>query len=86
MTDQIDPKAYAKACGCGAPAGEPCPHTPIRCEHKYWYGEVCGSTGPWEAPPRKIKEGELRTCEWCGFQQLARMTWELLRPAYPNAE
>lgn len=83
MADTIDKRAYALACGCGARADEPCPHTPIRCQHEFWYGDVGGPAGPWRSPPATIKEGLIRTCELCGFQQKAHMDWELIRSSYP---
>lgn len=82
MADTIDPKAYANDCGCGALAGTPCPHTPIRCAHEFWYGELSGPVGPWRTPPASIAEGLVRTCELCGFQQRAEMTWVVQRSAY----
>ena len=85
MAEKIDPKAYAKDCGCGALAGQPCPHTPIRCEHEFWYGEVNGPGGPWRSPPSEIKDGLLRTCELCGFQERAKMQWVLRRSAYGSS-
>lgn len=83
MADRIDAKAYAQPCGCGAPAGEPCPHTPIRCAHEFWYGDVHGVAGPWRSPPSPIAEGTLRTCELCGLQQRATQAWEHVRSSYP---
>ena len=83
MTDKIDQKAYAKDCPiCFTPSGVPCPHTPIRCEHEFWYGETAGLSGPWRSPPAKIPQGMLRTCELCGLQQRAELTWELKRSSY----
>lgn len=82
MTDKIDPKAYAEPCGCGAEAGESCPHTPIRCKHEFWYGDMKGPAGPWQSPPSEIKPGLVRTCELCGLQQSARVEWATQRAAY----
>ncbi len=82
MADTIDKKAYAKPCGCGAPAGEECPHTPIRCEHEFWYGVPGSAAGPWRSQPAEFKEGWTRTCELCGFQEVAKMTWQLQRASY----
>ncbi len=84
---QIDPKAYAEPCGCGALAGEPCPHTPIRCKHDFWYGQILGGAGPcWKGKPANVKVGLLRTCEFCGFQERAAMTWEIVRASRDGAE
>lgn len=82
MTDTIDKRAYAQPCGCGAPAGEECPHTPIRCQHEFWYGTP-DSQGPWRTQPANLKEGCIRRCELCGFQEVAKMTWQLQRASYP---
>jgi hypothetical protein len=87
MNEKIHPKAYAEDCGCGAPAGTPCPHTPIRCKHEFWYGDVVGAhAGPWRSWPTPIPAGLLRTCELCGFQERAKMSWELVRSAYGSHE
>lgn len=70
---EIDPKAYAHACPCGAQPGEPCPHTPIRCEHDWLYGE----NPQWKTrqEPQRIS-GVIRECLFCGLKQQARMVWE----------
>lgn len=81
MSSQIDPKAYAEDCGCGAPAGSECPHTPIRCRHEFWYDNPVKFT---EGPPRKIVSGQIRTCKLCGFQEVAEMTWRVTQSAYPH--
>jgi hypothetical protein len=81
MTDTIDIKAYTKDCPvCAMPAGEPCPHTPIRCEHTFWYGVA--PAGPWRSPPANLKDGETRICELCGLKQKATLSWEVTRAGY----
>lgn len=82
--DKISPYAYAKECPvCGMPSGKECPHTPVRCEHKFWYGEISGPAGPW-LNPSKTREGEIRICEECGFKCEAEITWKVIRAAYDN--
>ena len=66
---KIDPRAYAEPCGCGAPSGAECLHSPIRCKH-----EFDGSDS--------VKEGDTRECAWCGFKQVATMHWAIIRMAF----
>ncbi len=67
---RIDPKAYAEDCGCGAPAGTPCPHTPIRCKHEFEYAS------------EETVEGNTRQCTLCGFSQVAVMTWQITASSF----
>ena len=83
MADKISANAYAKDCPvCGITAGTPCPHTPVRCAHKFWHGEINGPGGPWRAAPGTTQEGDLRTCEECGYQERAQITWQVARAGY----
>lgn len=69
MSDDIDPRAYSEPCGCGAAAGQPCPHTPIRCPHRWWYGKN---------PSSKLIGGT-RECEYCHRIERAKLAWETVR-------
>lgn len=71
MTDErIKPEAYAQPCGCGAAAGQECPHTPIRCEHKWGYSD--GFT-----PVSGTRE-----CEYCGRIESVAQAWKTVRAAF----
>ena len=67
MTKVIDPRAYAYDCGCGALRGQACPHTPIRCKHRWLYSQSTATPAV-----------EYRECEWCGYRQRGefKMIWE----------
>jgi len=67
----INAKAYAKPCGCGAQAGQECPHTPTRCEHEFEY-----------EGPLKIR----RMCRICGMRQEGEYAWTVTRAAYGSYE
>ena len=54
---------------------EECPHTPVRCRHRWWYGEVDSPAGPWRSPGT-IKEGAVRTCELCKRKESAVVSWQ----------
>lgn len=57
-------KAFSQPCGCGTPAGESCPHTPIRCPHN-WH-----NTGGPQA------ESWTRECLYCGRVEKRVEAWE----------
>lgn len=61
--------AYSQPCGCGTPAGVDCPHTPIRCPHKWSYG-------PRQTADYAQQPGDQRECEYCGRVEKARLDWE----------
>lgn len=74
-------KAFSNPCGCGAQAGEPCPHTPIRCPHHWWYGDIKSLMPPLETalPPSKSTEGMKRECFNCGRKEIAEISWATLK-------
>lgn len=73
-------KAFSVACGCGAPAGDPCPHTPIRCPHLWWYGDLT-QPPPLDTalPPSTFAAGMTRECRYCGRQEKSEVTWATVR-------
>ncbi len=66
--------AYSKPCGCGTPAGMSCPHTPIQCPHRWWYGTNPSSLH--DTVPEDQKIGGQRECEYCGRVERATLGWE----------
>jgi hypothetical protein len=44
-----------------------CPHTPVRCQHRW----DCGSD-KWES-------GDIRSCEWCGRVERAKISWDTVK-------
>lgn len=77
MSDKIDPRAYSEPCGCGAAAGQPCPHTPIRCPHRWWYGKSPSSLHETVPPDQRI--GGTRECEYCHRIERAKLSWETVK-------
>lgn len=69
--------AFSVACGCGLPVGDECPHTPIRCPHRWWYGTNPSSLH--ETVPKDQKIGGQRECEYCGRVERARLGWDTVR-------
>ena len=64
-------KAFSQPCGCGMPAGEPCPHTPLRCPHDWRYskaGEVMTYT-------HMQPDSDKRACVNCGRVERAELSW-----------
>lgn len=51
-----------------------CPHTPVRCQHRWWYGKNPSSL--MERPPEDQKIGGTRECEYCGRIERAVLDWE----------
>lgn len=54
-----------------------CPHTPVRCRHGWWYGDL-------KQPAifqscHDPKPGTQRTCEWCGRVERAVLDWEPIK-------
>jgi hypothetical protein len=80
MTNISNPaKAFSQDCGCGALAGDPCPHTPIRCPHEFWYGDLTQPPSLRTAlPPSVAAEGMTRECWHCGIQQQAALEWRII--------
>ena len=67
MSNGIHPKAYEQDCGCGAPAGTPCPHTPIRCQHSWRY----------DNPQHDATTvGASRECIYCRYRVNSRIVWD----------
>lgn len=51
-----------------------CPHTPVRCQHGWWYGDL-SQPAIFQSNPNP-KGGDIRTCEWCKRQEVAKIRWE----------
>jgi hypothetical protein len=73
MTRTMEPQAFSQDCGCGAMAGQPCPHTPIRCPHSWSYVDLRGG--------KRLKTdmrdvGDVRTCAFCGRVERAKIGWD----------
>lgn len=54
-----------------------CPHTPVRCQHQWWYGTNPSSLHT--LPPADQKIGGQRECEWCGRIERAKLSWETIK-------
>lgn len=54
-----------------------CPHTPVRCQHQWWYGKNPASLHM--TPPTYQKAGGQRECEWCGRIERAELSWETVK-------
>jgi hypothetical protein len=70
---KIYPQAFSQDCGCGAMAGQPCPHTPIRCPHLWSYVDLRGGTRL-KTDMRDV--GDVRTCAFCGRIERAKIAWD----------
>jgi len=77
------------------PAGTECPHTPVRCEHKWWTmfpdgpadGRATGPQhGPYDVMPQASRAGDVICCEECGNKQVAVTKWQQTRAAFGSQE
>ena len=73
MTRTMDPQAFSQDCGCGAMAGQACPHTPIRCPHSWSYVDLRGGKRL-KTDMREV--GDVRMCAFCGRVERAKIAWD----------
>ncbi len=60
---------------CGM--ADECPHTPVRCQHQWWYGKNPAALHMTAPTDQKI--GGQRQCEWCGRIEEAALTWKTVK-------
>jgi hypothetical protein len=57
---------------------EECPHTPVRCQHRWWSWGKPHSEGARTDVTRWVA-GEERECEYCGRIEQAVISWNTVR-------